>query len=174
MNRAYLIFLIYSALFLFSACSPTNQLHYKCRRHFYEENVIRIKPPFTLSQDICYNRPRVHDEEYCHTLTFTFLDTTAAKAKRVLNLETDTAIVNTDYGVYSTWLWGEEPFLVSGRIEILAWNRRRIRLKEQVVVVNAKGDERLMVCGFLGGRNRRWSRREKTANFNSLRFLNIT
>jgi hypothetical protein len=54
--------------------------------------------------------------------------------------------IDAYYGELSVWNWGGEPFLVSGHIEILAWNRRCIRLKERVVV-NSKRDERTTFRG---------------------------
>ena len=75
----------------------------------------------------------------------------------LIKIEMILPIVKAHYGVYSAWRWGEEPYLVSGHIEILSWKRRRIRLRERLVVVNSKGDDR---STFRGVRNFRWEKPE--------------
>lgn len=126
------VLLTYFILAILTSCSRTNVLNYKHRRFYKEKSTITNDTPFKLYQRVCYNRPGVVDEEFCHCVTFIFLDTAAAKAKKTLNLDTDTLIVTANYGISSVWNWGEESNKLSGQIEVLKWDKDEITLMENM------------------------------------------
>ena len=129
MTRLLLIFILPITL---ASCVSTNVLTYKHRKHFKERNIITSDSIFTLYQDASYNRPNIVDEEFSYYLDLTFLDTTVAKTKRILNLATDTTIVKGHYGISSVWSWGGDSTKVSGQIEIIHWGNDGITIKENV------------------------------------------
>jgi hypothetical protein len=103
--------------------------------YYKEHSGIITDSIFKLYQNVRYDRPNIIDEEFSYTLSLTFLDTTAAKAKKNLNLATDTLIVKSRYGVFSIWNWeGEEKTKVTGRIKIIAWDKNAIKIKETIFV----------------------------------------
>jgi hypothetical protein len=109
-------------------------LTYRHKKYYNEDSIITSDTTFKLYQNVCYNRPEVIDEEGCYDLTLTFLDTTAAKTKKNLNLATDTLIVKSRYGISSIWNWQEENNKVTGQIEIIAWDRNAVTIKENIFV----------------------------------------
>lgn len=135
------VILTYCILTILASCSRTNLLTYKHRKFFKEDSLIKSDTTFTLYQTVCYNRPGVIDEEFCYELTLTFLDTAAAKAKKILNLATDTLIVKSRYGAFSVWNWGDEHNKVTGQIEIVAWDKNTVTLKENIHVSDFRRKE---------------------------------
>lgn len=113
-----------------SSCS-TNVLMLKYRRHFYEHDSVH-SAPLVLEQDVQFNDPRIIDEEYTHSLEITFHDTAAAKRKKVLNLNKDTAIVTVSYENISVWNWFSNYNIVGGTIKILKWKQHKIVLEENL------------------------------------------
>ena len=135
------LILTYCILTILTSCSRTNLLTYKNKK-FYEENSIILSDTTTkLYQRILYNRPGIIDEEFSYDLTLTFLDTAAARTKKILNLETDTLIIKSRYGVFSIWNWEVENNKVSGQIEIVAWDKNSITLKENIYVSDFRRNE---------------------------------
>lgn len=133
--------LTYFILTILTSCSRTNLLTYKHRKYSKENSIITSDTTFKLYQHVCYNRPGVIDEEFCYYITLIFSDTTAAKTKRSLNLETDTLIVKAQYGVFSVWNWSDENNKVSGQIDIVKWNRDEIILKENIQAIDNRRKE---------------------------------
>jgi len=117
-------------------------LTYKHRKYYKENSIITSDTTFKLYQHVCYNRPGVIDEEFCYYITLIFSDTTAAKTKMTLNLETDTLIVKAQYGIFSVWNWSDENNKVSGQIDILKWNKEEIILTENIQVVDNRRKEK--------------------------------
>lgn len=124
-----------------TSCSGTNILNYKYKKRYHENSTIRSDESFTLIQSVCFNEPRVRDEEFCYTLHLIFLDTIAAKTKKNLNLETDTLIVKSSYRIFSVWNWEDENNKVTGQIKIVAWNKNSITLKENICVSDFRRNE---------------------------------
>ena len=116
---------------ILASCSRTNLLNYKYRIHYEENSIITSNTTFTLYQNVCYNRPGTIDEEFCYDLTLTFLDTTAAKTKKILNLETDTLIIKSRCGKSSVW-FDSGNNKVTGQIEICVWDKNAVTLKENI------------------------------------------
>ncbi|MCL2131218.1 MAG: lipoprotein, partial [Lentimicrobiaceae bacterium] len=106
MRRILLTLTLLTAL---SSCS--NVLMYKHKRYYTEQNTIQNDTVFQLCQDVYYNPQKrgwkVIDAWHNRYLCLTFLDTNTAKTKKILNIETDTLIVTTKYGVTSVWDWNE-------------------------------------------------------------------
>ncbi len=115
-----------------TSCSHTNLLTYKHKKYYKENSIITNDSIFKLYQNVCYNRPRVIDEEFCYELTLKFIDTSAAKTKRTLNLQADTLIVKASYGIFSIWNWYDENNKVSGEIEIIKWDKNEVVLRENI------------------------------------------
>lgn len=126
---------------LASCCSRTNLLTYNYQKYYEENSIITSDSTFKLYQNICYNKPGVIDEEFCYYLTLKFTDTTAAKTKRILDLQTDTLIVKAGYGIFSVWNWSDENNKVSGQIEILKWDKDEVILKEKVQATDYRRKE---------------------------------
>jgi hypothetical protein len=125
-------------MLLTSSCSK-NLLTYKYKRHFYEHSTFLNDSTFV--QSISYNRRRVIDEEYAHKLIFSFYDIAAAKEKKILNLKTDRDIVKTSYDLFSVWNWEDENYELSGEIEILKWDKNKLKLKEKIKVIDHQRKE---------------------------------
>lgn len=117
----------------------TNILTYRANLLYSEQRELLNSNIPQVIQSICYNDPRSVDEEFCYELKFTFLDSSMANAKKTLDLSTDTNIVKWEYGVYSIWKWGSTDKL-TGEIEILEWNSKRIKLREDLVVSDSDGN----------------------------------
>lgn len=126
---------------IFTSCVGSNVLTYKTKTHYSEDNVISSDSTFKLIQRVCYNKPRVIDEEFCYVLKLTFLDTTAAKTKQTLNLQTDTNIVKVEYGIFSVWNWSNENNQVLGQIEITNWDCNKLTLREKVIATDYRRKE---------------------------------
>jgi hypothetical protein len=133
---------IFTLIFLLASCSTTNLLTYKYKRHYSESSWISRDTVKNLVQEICHSKPRVIDAGYCHSLSITFKDTSEAITRKILHLEKDTAIINCKYGILSVWFWdyGESgKSKISGEIEILRWSKHKIKLREDIRIL----DERL-------------------------------
>jgi len=128
------LILTYCILAFLTSCSQKNLLTYKHKKDYKENSIITNDTIFKLYQSVCYNRPGVVDEEFCYSLTLKFIDTSAAKTKRMLDLQTDTLIVKAGYGIFSVWNWGEENSKVSGQIEIINWDKNEVVLRENIQV----------------------------------------
>jgi len=128
-------------LTILTSCSRTNLLTYKHKKYYKENSIITSDSTFKLHQNVCYNRPSVIDEEFCYDLTLKFIDTTAAKTKRIIDLQADTLIVKAGYGVFSVWNWSDENNKVSGQIEILKWDKNEVTLKENIKVIDFRRKE---------------------------------
>jgi len=139
MNRFHLIYL--SIILILASCISSNILTYKNKHHYSEENVIMIDSSFKLIQSVCYNKPDIIDEEFCHNLKLTFLDTAMAKAKQTLDLEVDTNIVKAEYGIFSIWNWENENNQVSGQIEITYLDTNQAILTEDIIVTDHRRTE---------------------------------
>lgn len=134
MTRLALTYLIISLVL--TSCVSSNVLTYQKRKYYTENNIITSDTIFKLYQNACYNKPGVIDEEFCYYLKLTFIDTSAAKTKRILDLETDTSIVRSEYGIFSVWNWSNENNKTKGKIEIIHWDRDSIILKENVIATD--------------------------------------
>jgi hypothetical protein len=128
--------LTYLILILLTSSCGKNLLTYKHRMHYREDNIIDSVNNSKLCQSVGYNRPGVVDEEFYYELRITFLDSAAAKTKRVLDLEKDSSIVHVTYGIFSVWSWEAEKNTVKGQIEIKNWDPSGITLKENIVATN--------------------------------------
>jgi hypothetical protein len=117
------------------------------KRHYSENNLFFGDTAVTLFQSISYNKPAVIDEEFSYILQFKIIDTTAAKRKRLLNLVADTAIVTTKYDVISVWNWEDEKYSLTGSIEIIDWGDKRIRIKQDILVNDARRKKTLSFNG---------------------------
>jgi hypothetical protein len=122
-------------------------LSYKHKKYFKENSIITSDPTFKLYQNICYDRPGIIDEEFCYSLTLRFIDTTAARTKRILDLQTDTLIVKAGYEIFSIWNWSEENNNISGQIEILKWDKNEVLLKENIKAVDFRRKETRKFAG---------------------------
>lgn len=121
-------------LMILASCRQANLLTYKRKQYYSESSVISRDSVLTLYQNVCFNIPNMMDEEFCHTLKLSFTDTLAAKTKKVLDLEKDTALVKAQYSRFSVWNWDSENNQLKGRVEILTWDSSGILLKEKVMV----------------------------------------
>ena len=135
------IVLIYCLGLILASCGHPNLLNYKRRKYYEENSIIKKDSIFELYQYVLYNRLGIIDEEFCYNLTLTFLDTAAAKTKRILNLATDTLIVKSSYGRFSVWNWSDEHNIVTGQIEIVTWDKDGITLKENIIVLDYRRKE---------------------------------
>ena len=140
-SRMTRVILTYCFLTILTSCSQANLLTYKHRKYYKENSIISSDSTFKLNQNACYNRPGVIDEEFCYDLTLKFVDTSAAKTKTILDLQTDTLIVKAGYGIFSVWNWSDENNKVSGQIEILKWDKNEVILKENILAVDLRRKE---------------------------------
>jgi len=104
----------YCILTILTSCSRTNLLTYQNQKYYSENSIITSETTFKLYQQVCYSRPGIIDEEFCYFVTLKFIDTTAVKTKRILDLQADTLIVKAGYGIFSVWNWSDENNKVSG------------------------------------------------------------
>lgn len=130
-----------------TGCKPTNLLTYKHRAYYSETSIIYRDSTMRLEQSVFYNKPGTIDEEYSCLLTLTFKDTAAARAKKILNLASDTLIVKARFDIVSVWNWGGDGYPATGQVEILTWERDKIRLKENVTVVHKQRNEKYQLKG---------------------------
>jgi hypothetical protein len=87
------------------------------------------------------------DEEFFYKLTFKFIDTTAAKQKRLINLVADTTILKCYYSIFSIWNWSDEHYTMKGDIEIVEWKYNSITLKENVFINDIRRKKKLKFKG---------------------------
>jgi len=127
----------------------TNVLHLKHKRYYSDRSILTSDTTRTILQMVSYNRPNVIDDGFAYELSFKFIDTTAAKTKRLLNLLSDTAIVKTKYDIVSVWNWEEETYSLNGSIEILEWKTDSVTIKQNVIVDDKRRKE---VLKFIGKR----------------------
>lgn len=128
--------LLFAVLIVLNACGPSNLLLYKYRRFYDEQQYFkRGSSSINLYQSVCHV-PRAIDAGSCYDLVFFVLDSTAALSKRVLNPATDTAIIQYSYGIFSVWDWDADGSVVTGEISILHWGPKKIRIKENLVVID--------------------------------------
>ena len=135
------LILTYCFLTILTSSCRTNLLTYKHKKYYKENSIITSDSTFKLYQNVCYNKPGVIDEEFCFDLTLKFIDTTAAKTKRILDLQSDTLIVKAGYGIFSVWNWSDENNKVCGRIEILKWDKDEVIVKENIQAVDFRRKE---------------------------------
>lgn len=129
------ITLLFAVFIVLNACSQSNLLLYKYRRFYDEQNYFKRGSSINLYQSVCHV-PRAIDAGSCYDLAFFVLDSAAALSKRVLNPATDTAIIRYSYGIFSVWDWDAEGSVVTGALSILHWGPKKIRIKENLVVVD--------------------------------------
>jgi hypothetical protein len=104
-NFSFILLLIFLSLLLLS-CSRKNVLSWSQKPYYRAESVredslLSEDSQAGLSQSVCYNAPGVVDEEFCYDLELHFIDTASAKTKKDLDLEKDTAIVRSSFGIFS-------------------------------------------------------------------------
>lgn len=126
---------------MLTSCINTNISTSRPGRYFKQENSIRSDSTFKLIQKVCFNIPRLIDEEYCYVLTLKFLDISKAKSKKTLDLQTDTLIVKASYNKFSIWDWSGEITNVSGQIEILKWKKNKVVLKQNITAIDTNGNK---------------------------------
>jgi len=122
-------------------------LKYKNKRFFEEKSIISKNEENVLFQQICYDKPRVIDEEYCHNLKITFLDLDKAKSKKIIDIKTDTSIVKFNYGIFSIWNWSDEKNEITGTIEILDWGKEEVQLKENILINDIRRNRKRVLQG---------------------------
>jgi len=129
---------IFTVLTVFcTSCCPAFK-RYKNKKYYTKENTIANDSIFKLCQMVSFS-PRAIDAGHVSRLYLTFLDTNAAKTKKVLHLETDTLIVKSKYDFWSVWFWDDyNPDKIKGTIKILQWDTDKIILKENISVIKAK------------------------------------
>ena len=135
MKRLVLIFTVLIAFC--SCCSPIlrYKLATKNKQYYKEENTIENDSVFGLCQKVSFCPPIIDGGHVSH-FCLTFLDTNAAKTKKVLHLETDTLIVKAKYDFWSVWFWGGYKYdKIKGTIKIVQWDAEKIILKENIKVV---------------------------------------
>lgn len=128
-------------LTIFTSCGRFNLLTYKNKKYYTENSIITKHATFELYQHVCYNRPNMIDDEFCYYLKLNFVDTSAAKAKKIINIQTDTSIIHVKYGIVSIWNWEDENNQLSGKIEILKWDKDEVILQENIKVVDFRRKE---------------------------------
>jgi hypothetical protein len=138
----FVVFVSCDSLYIF-----LNNQKIRCTKH----NTIQNDTIFRLEQTIYCNIPNTIDAWSYRMLYLTFLDTNAAKMKKILNLKTDTLIVKTEYRGWSVWDWDEDAdYKVKGKIEILQWDTNKIVLKENIFITDYKRREKKK---YIGKRN---------------------
>ena len=147
MTRLLFILVFFAGLGTALGQRDTNLLTYKDSIYYSEKSIITSAREFTLYQDIYYNVPGTIDEEFVYTLTLVFIMPKLVHKRRVLDLASDTAIVKSKYGVFSVWNWSDENNLVSGRIEILEWRKRKVTIKENISVWDKRRNKRVKFIG---------------------------
>ena len=129
------IMIILLAATILTSCKNVLTLHKK--KYYQEDNKIIRKSPLTLIQQVYYDVPSSHDEEQYYILTLNFIDTAAAKSKRVLDLSCDTAIVKGTYEFRQNRMLNSGKYKVKGKIKIISWNNdNEIILKEKIIAIN--------------------------------------
>lgn len=144
MTKTLQIIIILSACI---SCNSSNILKYKNQRFFEEKSVISLKEKNVLYQQVCYDKPKVIDEAYCHTLKITFIDLEEAKRKRFIDIKADSAIVKLDYSISSVWNWSDEKNEITGNIEILKWGNKEVKLKEHIHINDIRRKEKVHFKG---------------------------
>jgi len=140
---------LFTLLILFTSCSNLLLLRYNFKKYHAKQcNYIRNDTIFRLEQIVFYNKPNVIDSWFARGLFFTFLNTNAAKTKKILDLETDTLIVKTEYSGWSVWDWSEnESNKIKGTIELLQWDADKIILREKIFVTDYKRKQKKKYIG---------------------------
>ena len=127
--------MILLVLIVLNSCSQ-NILNYKSQQYYEEYNTIESDSIFKLSQNICYNKPGLIDEEFCYCLTLQFTDIAVAGPKKILNLFKDTATIISRYRINSIWNWDDENNKITGKVRKVKWSKDEITLKENVTVTD--------------------------------------
>lgn len=133
--------------------ADTNLLSYKDSTYYKESSIIQTykmhsKNELILYQEVCYNEPGIIDEEHCYTLKLIFLDKEDIKLDSVLNLSNDTSIIKCEYGILSGWsLSYDNNIQISGQIEIIEWGKKRITIKENIIVYDKRKNTKRVFVG---------------------------
>ena len=129
-----------------------NLLTLKDQTDYYEFNEIVSKKPVSLHQEILYNEPGVIDEEFWYEMRFTFNNDSLPLIQSVINLETDTSIMDFRFEICSVWNWEgsdkDTNYYVSGEIEILSWNKKTITLRENIIVHDKRKNKTWKLVGI--------------------------
>lgn len=112
---------------------PINVLRLKDQDHYSEKNILFLKYPTTLTQEICYNKPNVIDEEYCMILALTIIDTAKAMQLQWLNLR-DTSAIKCVFDWQSVWQWQDRETSISGRVKIISLTNDSIEVEFDIEV----------------------------------------
>lgn len=129
---------------LLSSCYQPNLLAYRWRQIGYSEGKLMIEDAdsITLEHTVYYKNPIIFNKrDFKHQITLVITDTTAAQAKKILDLEKDTAIVKGYYQYSTEWsnyLNDTTTYLMGGQVEIIFWNKNRITIMERLNVVNTR------------------------------------
>jgi hypothetical protein len=126
---------------ILTSCGHTNLLTYKYKRYYYEHREFKSDTTFKIDQYVWKDKPIVTHDEFAYQLTLTIMDTISAKVKRNIDLETDTLVVKSRYGIFSMNDFGVENNKITGQIKILSWKKNSIRIKERIYVTDLRRKE---------------------------------
>ena len=132
--------------------SDSNLLSYRDSISYSESSSFFIKKEkgkkiVALKQCIYYSVPNTCDAGFHYELDLTFINWKKAKKRRVITLDKDTVLVKSEYGLWSVWMWPPKSGKVSGKIEIVKCDKKRIKIKENISVYDIYSKEKWKFIG---------------------------
>jgi hypothetical protein len=117
------IALLFLSVSLLTFGQTIDMLQLKNSKLYCEENLFKSDSVLTIVSRICFDIPKMDDEEYCQRVYFKIKN---FKSGSILNLE-DTLTVKTNYTKIGTWLI-ENRSKFKGIIKIISVTKEEIEL----------------------------------------------
>lgn len=119
-----------------SAGQSENILKLKKKPYYSERNHYSSDSSVALIQEVCYNKPKTVDEEYCVILKLQFIDPLKAKELKTLTIGKDSSIVQCSFDFQSVWNWEDEKTSISGSIQLLDWTKTAVKLRLDLQILD--------------------------------------
>jgi hypothetical protein len=114
-------------------------LSLKKKRHFKETALFYRDSALTIICEVCYNKPRTMDEEYCRSISFIVTDTAKFRESLTLDVEKDSSIIRCTYNRLSVWHWQNVKSSITGQVKIISVSQTEIKLEMNIFVQAREG-----------------------------------
>jgi hypothetical protein len=122
-----------------AAAQPVDVLMLKKKRHFKETSLFYRDSALTIIYEVCYNKPRTMDEEYCRSISFIVTDTAKFRKSLTLDVEKDSSIIRCTYNRLSVWHWENVKSSITGQVKIVSVSETEIKLEMNIFVQAREG-----------------------------------
>jgi hypothetical protein len=131
----YWFIIITGILFSLTAAGQSvDVLILKKKRHFKETALFYRDSALTIIYEICYNKPRTMDEEYCRSISFIVTDTAKFRQSLTLDVEKDSSIIRCTCNRLSVWHWENVKSSITGQVKIVSVSETEIKLEMNIFV----------------------------------------